>query len=216
MSSHTSGQLIILRHGESKWNAKGVWTGTTNVDLTPKGNHEAVLMGQQCRGLDIDVAFVSQQVRTLETLQGVLKGMGHHPHVPYHISPAINERDYGIYTGKNKWHIEQEVGEGRFNDIRRGWNVPIPHGETLKEVYERTVPFYLHTIVPLLLAGKNVMVVAHGNSIRSLMKYIESISDTKVQDLEMIFGTILIYRVDDNGRMKHKDVRTIATTLPPA
>jgi len=211
-----SGQLIVLRHGESKWNARGVWTGTRNVDLTDKGTHEAELMGEQCRGMHVDVAFISQQVRTLETLHGVLKGMGHHLHVPYHISGAINERDYGIYTGKNKWHIEQEIGEGRFEAIRRGWDTPIPEGETLKQVYARSVPFYQQTVVPLLLEGKNVMIIAHGNSIRSLMKYIESISDAKVVNLEMIFGTILIYHVDEAGRMTHKEIKTIATELPPA
>jgi 2,3-bisphosphoglycerate-dependent phosphoglycerate mutase len=210
------GQLIILRHGESKWNAKGLWTGTTNVDLTPKGTHEAELMGQQCAGMRVDIAFVSEQVRTLETLRGILAGMGHHPHVPYEVTGAINERDYGIYTGKNKWHIEEEVGEGQFNKIRRGWDTPIPKGETLKEVYARTEPFYRNTVVPLLADGKNVMIVAHGNSIRSLMKYIESISDADVEHLEMIFGTILIYDVDREGRVVHKTVKSIAATPPPA
>lgn len=213
--STPSGQLIILRHGESEWNAKGLWTGTTDVHLTQKGRHEAELMGQQLRGLTIDTAFVSKQVRTLETLQGVLAGMNA-PDVPHQASAALNERDYGIYTGQNKWQVKEQVGEERFARIRRGWDEPVPEGESLAQVYARAVPFYLQTVVPLLHQGKNVLLVAHGNSIRSIMKYIESISDAGVEGLEMIFGTILIYHVDENGRMSDKTFKTIKTTLPPA
>lgn len=208
-----SGQLIILRHGESTWNAKGMWTGTTDVTLTAKGIHDAKLMGEKCRDLAVDIAFISEQVRTLETLQAVLETM-QRPDIPYRVAASLNERDYGIYTGKNKWQIKEQIGEDRFNQIRRGWDVPIPQGESLKRVYDRTIPFYQQTIVPLLLKGQNVMIVAHGNSIRSLMKYIESISDAEVENLEMIFGTILIYQVDKNGRQVQKSMRTIKTTRP--
>jgi 2,3-bisphosphoglycerate-dependent phosphoglycerate mutase len=210
-----NGQLIILRHGESEWNAKGIWTGTRDVHLTPKGRHDAELLGQKLQGTSIDEVFISQQVRTLETLEGVAKGMGI-PLPSYHATGALNERDYGVYTGKNKWQIKETLGEAEFQRIRRGWDVAIPEGESLKQVYERSVPFYLSTILPLLHRDKTVLIVAHGNSIRSLMKYIESIDNEGVGDLEMIFGTILYYHVDDKGHSLSKTVKTIDALLPPA
>lgn len=209
------GTLIIVRHGESEWNARGVWTGTTDVHLTEKGMREAEQLGERMKDIKVDVAFVSEQVRTLETLQGMFKGM-HEDHVPYRVSAAINERDYGVYTGKDKWEVQEEIGEEKFNDIRRGWDCEIPGGETLKKVYERSVPFYKSVILPLLNEGKNVLIVAHGNSIRSLVKYIENISDADISKVEMIFGTILIYEVDDEGKKLSVTERKIETVLPNA
>jgi 2,3-bisphosphoglycerate-dependent phosphoglycerate mutase len=133
---------------------------------------------------------------------------------PHHFEGALNERDYGIYTGKNKWDIKAEVGQIKFDQIRRGWDVAIPEGESLRQVYARSVPFYLHTIVPLLASGQNVMMVAHGNSIRSLMKYIESISDSQIGQVDMIFGTIIMYSVDGTGRMLSKTTRSIEAITP--
>lgn len=210
-----SGLLIIARHGESEWNARGVWTGTTDVHLTDKGKHEAALMGEALADLQIDQAFISEQVRTHETLDGMLEAMKQSD-VPKTITGAFNERDYGVYTGKNKWEVKAAIGEEAFQGLRRGWDFPIDDGETLKDVYERSVPYYTETVVPLLNKGKNVLVVAHGNSIRSLQKYIETISDEAIGEVEMIFGTLLIFTVGQDGRVISKDVRSIKTTLPPA
>ncbi len=208
------GELIIVRHGESEWNALGKWTGITDIRLTKKGREEGRKYGETLRGIHVDLAYVSQQHRTEETLQEMMQGMG--AEFPYETAGAINERDYGVYTGKNKWEVKDAVGEDEFNQIRRGWDKDIPGGESLKQVYERTVPFYLDTILPQLKDGKTILVVAHGNSIRSLMKYIESISDKGVEDLEMVFGTVLRYRVDDSGKLVDKEVKMIDTALPPA
>jgi 2,3-bisphosphoglycerate-dependent phosphoglycerate mutase len=131
-------------------------------------------------------------------------------------SGAINERDYGDYTGKNKWEVKELIGEDAWNEIRRGWDAPVPNGETLKMVYERVVPFYKETILPLLAEGKNVIIVAHGNSIRALMKYIESIPDSEVGNLEMLFGQILVYDVDPEGLMQKKQVTEIDSPPPQA
>lgn len=210
-----SGLLVIVRHGESEWNAKGVWTGTTNVHLTEKGKREAHQMGEKLQDVHIDKAYCSEQVRTEETLYGMMETMAQ-GNIPYEISSALNERDYGIYTGQNKWEVQKQVGENTFEKIRRGWDVPIEKGETLKMVYERSVPFYQKTILPQLLEGKNILIIAHGNSIRSLEKYIESISDEGIERTEMIFGTILIFTVDKEGREMHKEIRRIETELPPA
>ena len=209
------GRLVIVRHSESEWNALGKWTGTTNVHLSPKGQHEAELMGEALCEISFDHVYVSQQVRTSETLQGILK-VSPTPLVPITIAAALNERDYGAYTGKNKWQVKAEIGEAAFQELRRGWDYPVPGGETIKDVYGRVEPYYLSTILPLLTAGKSVLIVAHGNSIRALIKYIEAIADIDISQVEMIFGTALIYDVDAAGRMVAKDVLTIDSPAPPA
>ena len=209
------GKLVIVRHGESEWNARGVWTGTTDVHLTAKGFHQAALLGEAIADIPIDQAYCSQQIRSLETLEGMLDAAKQYD-VPYERSAALNERDYGDYTGKNKWEVQKEIGEAAFENLRRGWDVPVPNGETLKKVYERSVPFYQKTIVPELLEGKNVLVVAHGNSIRSLVKYIESLSDSDIAKTEMIFGVVLVYTVDAKGKQRTKTERHIQTTPSPA
>lgn len=211
-----SGKLVITRHGESEWNAKGVWTGSTDVHLTEKGFHEASLLGQILdQNPKLDYAYTSQQIRSLETLEGILNSSQQFD-VPFERVAAFNERDYGDYTGLNKWEVQKQIGEEAFNSLRRNWDYPVPNGETLKMVYERAVPHYLNEIVPKLRSGKNVLIVAHGNSLRALIKYLESISDEDVASLEMPFGNLLIYDVDEEGRSTSKEERKIDTTPPPA
>lgn len=203
-----TGKLVVVRHSETWWNAEGKWTGITDVSLSTKGQHQADIIGETLRDLCFDYAYVSQQIRTTQTLQGILKASPT-PKVPVTIAAALNERDYGTFTGKNKWQVKEQIGEAAFQDLRRGWDYPVPEGETIKAVYKRIVPFYQSTILPLLTAGKSVLIVAHGNSIRALIKYLESISDADISQLEMIIGTALIYQVDADGRMVSKTVRTI-------
>jgi 2,3-bisphosphoglycerate-dependent phosphoglycerate mutase len=212
-----AGTLLVVRHAESEWNALGKWTGITDVHLSDEGFKEAALFGQALRGLDVhvDVAYCSQQIRTRETLEGMLDTAQQFG-VNVTTSGALNERNYGAYTGKNKWEMKELIGETAFNALRRGWDVPVPGGETLKMVYERVVPFYKDTIVPLLNDGKNVLVVAHGNSIRALKKYIESISDKDVADLEMPFGQIIAYNVSQDGLKKSVSTVTIDAAPPKA
>lgn len=210
-----SGKLLITRHGESEWNALGVWTGSTDVHLSEKGFKEATLLGSTIKDVKIDFAFCSEQIRSLETLEGMLDSSGQ-IEVEYERTSAFNERDYGVYTGKNKWQVQKEIGNDAFERLRRGWDEPVEGGETLKNVYERSVPFYISTVLPRLINGENILIVAHGNSIRSLMKYIESLSDDQIGKTEMIFGQTLIYSVDEDGKMLSKDVRKIDTTPPPA
>lgn len=209
------GKLFITRHGESEWNALGKWTGSTDVHLSEKGFREAAMLGQELAEIKIDYAFTSQQIRALETLEGILDSSQQFD-VPFERSNAINERDYGDYTGKNKWEMRDAIGEDAFNHLRRDWNYPVPNGETLKMVYERAVPFYTGTILPRVLRGENVLVVSHGNAIRALMKYIENISDADVSKLEMPFGEILVYEVDNEGKQLKKESIKINTTPPLA
>jgi len=208
----TPGKLLLSRHGQSEWNALGKWTGLTDIHLDNKGFGEAAKLGLALEKLDIaiDVAFYSEQIRSRETLEGMLNASQQFE-VELVKSGAINERDYGEYTGKNKWEIQKQVGEEAFNAIRRGWDEPVPGGETLREVYDRAVPFYKETIVPLIHEGKNVLIVAHGNTNRALEKYIESISDEDINKVEMMFGEILVYEVDADGICKSKLVVDIET-----
>jgi len=205
-----TGKLIIIRHSESEWNATGQWTGITDVHLSEKGFHDAGLLGREVanQNLVFDKAYCSQQIRTLETLEGILDASGQFD-VPFERVGEINERDYGDYTGKNKWEVRDLIGEEEFQNVRRGWDAPIPNGETLKTVYERVVPYYKKNILPQLLEGKNILIVSHGNGIRSLVKYVESIDDQDIDKVEMIFNTILVYDVDDKGKTLSKKVSTV-------
>lgn len=213
----TNGKLLVVRHTESEWNALGQWTGTRDIHLSENGFRLSGQMGLLLKTLNIpiDIAYCSQQIRTRETLQGILDGSQQFD-VEVLRDEAINERDYGDYTGKNKWDMKNLVGEEAWMNIRRGWDTPIPNGETLKTVYERVVPFYENVLLPLIKNGKNVLMVAHGNSIRALMKYLESISDEEVGDLEMLFGQIVVYDISDDGKMKSKIVNSIESPVKQA
>ena len=138
-----TGKLTIVRHTESEWNATGQWTGITDVHLSDKGFKDAGKLGQLVaeKNLAFDKAYCSEQIRTLETLEGILDGSSQFD-VIFERVGAINERDYGEYTGKNKWEVRDLIGEEQFNRVRRGWDEPIPGGETLKVVYKRVVKFY--------------------------------------------------------------------------
>ncbi len=209
------GKLIVVRHGESEWNAEGKWTGSRDVHLTEKGFHEAALLGQAISDTQIDYAYTSQQIRALETLEGVLDASRQFD-VHFERSKALNERDYGDYTGKNKWEVRDLIGQENFDKLRRNWDYPVPNGETLKAVAGRVVPFYETEIVPKLQSGKNVLVVSHGNAIRALIKHVEQISDDDIANVEMPFGNILIYSLDDAGYKKDCQELKINTTPPPA
>ncbi len=200
------GKLIIARHQESEWNKLGKWTGIKDVHLTDKGVKDSDAVGLLIKDVNIDCAFASKAVRTIETLNCILD-VCKKTAVPTEHNSALNERDYGDYTGKNKFDMEKLLGEEEFKKLRRGWNYAIPNGETLQMVYDRVLPFYLKEIVPKVQEGKDVLIVAHGNSLRALVKYIESISDEDVADLEIPFNAILIYDIDDNGHIINKEIR---------
>lgn len=199
----SSGKLVLTRHGESEWNLAGKWTGWTDVSITDKGANDAKKMGELLRDINFDQVYTSELKRTVETMQQILSTQGQ-TDIEHLEVRALNERDYGEYTGLNKWEVKNQVGEEKFNAIRRNYDEPIPGGETLHDVYDRVVPWYREVIVPQLNAGKNILFVAHGNSIRALVKYLENISDKDIAQFEMVFGTILIYEVDGEGRESSK------------
>jgi 2,3-bisphosphoglycerate-dependent phosphoglycerate mutase len=209
----TTGKLILARHHESEWNKLGKWTGTRDRHLTEYGFAKSEDMGFLIKDLPVDQAFASMQVRSIETLSCMLNVCERYA-VPTEHSAALNERDYGDYTGKNKWEMEKLLGEAEFNKLRRSWDYPIPHGETLKMVSERTLPYFLNTILPKVREGKNVLVVAHGNSLRSIVKYIERVPDERVAEVEVPFGTIFIYQVDNDGHSVSKETRVTKSEVP--
>jgi len=203
-----SGQLVLVRHGESESNAEGIWTGITNVALTPKGHADARRMGALLADLDFDRVYTSCMRRAEQTRDDLLDAHGPTTAV-LKKTAALNERDYGEYTGLDKWAIQAKIGQEAFKDLRRAFDAVIPNGESLRDVYERVVPWYVANVVPLLLAGQRVLIVAHGNSARALRKHIEDVTDEAVANLEMDFDKIYIYDVDEYGRCLNPQVRLL-------
>jgi 2,3-bisphosphoglycerate-dependent phosphoglycerate mutase len=199
-------KLILVRHSKSEWNELGKWTGWTDVDLNEQGRADAKTTAEALNDIEIDQAFVSKLKRAQQTLEIILNEIGQTA-VPTTETAALNERDYGIYTGKNKWEVKEEVGEEEFQNIRRGWEHPIPEGETMKKVYERVVPFYENEVLPLLKDGKNVILAAHGNSLRALVKYLEDLSVEELMALEFGIGEAYVYEVDKSGKIENKQIR---------
>ena len=202
--------LALVRHGESTWNARGIWTGWQDPPLSQKGIEEARQAGEQLKGISFDIAFVSDLIRAKQTLDEILTATGQKPEIIE--TQALRERNYGEYTKKNKWGILKELGEEKFNKLRRGWNIPVPNGETLKDVYSRVVPYYRNGILPNIKQGKNVLISAHENSLRALVKYLDGLSDSDVENLEIATGEVLIYKIDKNGKVTSKEIRHSVTT----
>ncbi len=203
------GTLVISRHGESEWNLLGKWTGWTDVGLTEKGRADTVRLGALLKDIKLDEAYTSALQRTHQTLEALLegRGMGSLPTIQ---AAELNERDYGDLTGKNKWEVKAEIGEEAFNGIRRGWDYPVPGGETLKDVYARVVPYFEREILPKLQTGKNILLVAHGNSIRALMKRLDRVPEADMAHVEMPFGQLLVYKFESGQPMPvHKEVRSV-------
>ena len=211
------GTLVISRHGESEWNLLGKWTGWTDVGLTEKGYADTVRLGALLQDLTFDEAYTSALKRTHQTLDALLEGKSSQADLPVTRATELNERDYGDMTGKNKWEVKEEIGEEAFNGIRRGWDYPVPGGETLKMVYERVLPYFKQEILPKLQAGENILLVAHGNSIRALMKELDQISEADMANVEMPFGQVLVYTFDESDALPvNREVRQIDIVAPKA
>lgn len=207
METTKMGKLIFVRHTLSEWNSLGLWTGHTDVHLSKEGFEVAKKVGELLKNYNFDYIFDTPLIRTKETLKEILEvNLVTKKDVPIEESKEIIERDYGDYTGKNKWEVKKELGDEEFQKIRRSWDCPIPNGESLKMVYERAVPFFLSKVMPLLREGKNVLLVGHGNSLRSLSKYIENISDEKINNFEIDFDIATIYDLDNDGHILNKEI----------
>lgn len=200
--------LILVRHGESEWNAKDLWTGWTDISLNDKGRQEAKDAAQKIKNTKIDIAFTSKLKRAKETLDIIKQELNLH-NIETMEADALNEKNYGDFTGKNKFEIKNQVGDEEFLKIRRSWDYQIPNGESLKDVFNRVVPYYQNTILPYLKSEKNVLVAAHGNSLRALVKYLGNISDKDVETLEIATGEVYIYNINDEGIITSKEIKPI-------
>lgn len=206
-----SGRLILVRHGQSEWNILGQWTGLTDVDITKIGEEEATKAGQAINDINIDYAFTSALKRAQRTLDIILSTINQSD-IKYTVSKDLNERDYGDLTGKNKWQVKEEHGDELFNKWRRSWDHQVPGGETLKDVSNRVLPYYNKNIMPLLKNNKTVIVVAHGNSLRSLIKHLDNIPDNQASSVEMQTGEVLLYNINSKGLATKKEVRVANKT----
>ena len=220
-------KLILTRHGQSTWNAENRFTGWVDVDLSEKGIIEAKKSGQLIKKLNIkiDVSYTSYLKRAIETLTIILKTLN--LSMKFNTAWELNERHYGSLTGLNKEETKNKIGEKQFKKYRRSWdvsppplnkddeknslfsplNVNIPLGmtpltESLKSTYERVVPYYEKKIQKHIKENKNVLISAHGNSLRALCKYLFKISDEKINELEIPTGNPLIVEFDEKFNIK--------------
>ena len=223
-------KLILTRHGQSVWNAENRFTGWVDVDLSEKGISEAKKSGQLIKKLkiNIDKSYTSFLKRAIKTLEVVLKE--NNLQLELNTSWEINERHYGSLTGLNKEETKKEIGEDQFKKYRRSWdiapppmpkndknqflfgplnnNIPkdkVPFTESLKDTYHRVIPFYENKIKPDLQNNKNILIAAHGNSLRALCKKLFNISDHKINELEIPTGNPLVIEFDMS--LKIKDIK---------
>lgn len=191
-------QLVLVRHGESQWNLENRFTGWVDVPLSVKGEEEARNAGKKIREFRFDYAFTSALVRAKETLRLILAEIGQRE-VPIEEDKALNERMYGELQGLNKTETAQKYGEQQVKIWRRSFDIPPPGGESLKDTAERVLPYYEKRIKPALMSNKTVLVVAHGNSLRSLVMHLEHLSKEAVLELNIPTGAPLWYELDSTG-----------------
>jgi 2,3-bisphosphoglycerate-dependent phosphoglycerate mutase len=195
-----TGTLVLVRHGQSEWNLKNLFTGWKDPALTEKGVAEAKAAGQRlkAKGLAFDICFTSALSRAQNTLKLILEEMGQ-TGLPETRDQALNERDYGELTGLNKDDARKKWGEEQVHIWRRSYDVPPPGGESLKDTLARSLPYYVHTIQPHVLEGKTVLVAAHGNSLRSLIMAIEGLTPEQILKRELETGVPVVYRLKANS-----------------
>lgn len=197
------GTLILLRHGESQWNLENRFTGWIDVPLSPKGEQEAKQAGLKLKPYRFDLAFTSALRRAQDTLTLALREQGQSG-VPIMKDQALNERHYGDLQGLNKTETAQKYGDQQVKIWRRSYDVKPPGegAESLKETAERVLPYYQSQIAPHVRAGKTVLIVAHGNSLRALVMHLDQLTREQVLELNIPTGAPLLYEIDANGQVR--------------
>jgi 2,3-bisphosphoglycerate-dependent phosphoglycerate mutase len=197
--------LVLVRHGQSEWNLKNLFTGWRDVDLTENGVNEARAAGRRLKaqGLRFDVAFTSALIRAQRSLDLMLEEMQQR-NVPVLKDQALNERDYGDLSGLNKDDARKKWGEEQVHVWRRSYDVAPPGGESLKDTASRVLPYYIQEILPRVLRGDDVLVSAHGNSLRALIMVLEHLSPEKIVAREIATGVPLIYRLNADSTVAEK------------
>ncbi|EAC4688931.1 TPA_asm: 2,3-diphosphoglycerate-dependent phosphoglycerate mutase [Listeria monocytogenes] len=223
-------KLVLIRHGQSEWNKLNLFTGWHDVDLSQEGVVEAMTSGKRIKeaGLEFDVAFTSVLTRAIKTLNYVLEESDQ-MWVPVHKSWRLNERHYGALQGLNKQETAEKYGADQVQKWRRSYDTlpplleenderqakndrryqlldthAIPSGENLKVTLERVIPYWMDTIAPEIKEGRRVVIAAHGNSLRALVKFLEGISDDEIMDLEIPTGVPLVYELNDDLKPVNK------------
>ena len=197
--------LVLVRHGQSEWNAKNLFTGWKDPDLTQLGIDEAEKGGELLieKQISFDVLYTSVLIRSINTAQIILKKIGQEQ-IPTFRDEALNERNYGDLAGLNKDDARKRWGEEQVHIWRRSFDVPPPGGESLKNTGERVLPYFENKIKPLIAEGKNILIAAHGNSLRSLIKELDNLSDDEIVKLEIPTGAPIIYSFRD-GLIENKE-----------
>lgn len=199
--------LVLVRHGQSEWNLKNLFTGWKDPALTEKGIEEAKITGRlmQARGMRFDRAYVSQLGRAQHTLQLLLAELGQSD-LPVIDDIALNERDYGDLSGLNKDEARAKWGEEQVHVWRRSYDVPPPGGESLRDTVARTLPYYCQTILPGVLRGEATVVAAHGNSLRALLMVLDRLTPKTIPTVEIATGAAVIYRLNADSTVESREV----------
>jgi 2,3-bisphosphoglycerate-dependent phosphoglycerate mutase len=192
--------LVLVRHGESEWNKLNLFTGWKDPNLTDKGVGEAKAGGQRLKaeGVTFDIAYTSALTRAQRTLSLILNEIGQ-PDLPTIKDQALNERDYGELSGLNKDDARKRWGEDQVHIWRRSYDIPPPGGESLKDTADRVLPYYERKIWPEVKAGRNVIVAAHGNSLRALIMRLEHLTGEQIIAQELGTGIPIVYRLNADG-----------------
>ena len=200
-----SASLVLVRHGQSEWNEKNLFTGWKDPGLTAKGVEEAKSAGIQLRneGFQFDVMFTSDLLRAQKTGEIILKELGT-TNLPVVKNQALNERDYGDLSGLNKDEAREKWGDDQVHIWRRSFDSPPPGGESLKGTAERVLPYFKKEILPQLLEGKNILIAAHGNSLRSLVMELDQLTKEQVVKLEIATGDPIYYEIASSGGVVKK------------
>lgn len=197
--------LVLVRHGQSEWNLKNLFTGWRDVDLTEQGIAEAKEAGRKLKaeGITFDLAFTSALRRAQRTLDLLLTEMGQ-TGVPIVRDQALNERDYGDLSGLNKDDARKKWGDEQVHIWRRSFDIAPPGGESLRDTLARTLPYYVQEILPAVLQGKRTVVAAHGNSLRALVMVLEKLSPEGILRREIATGVPIIYRLNADATVASK------------
>lgn len=196
--------LVLVRHGQSLWNLENRFTGWVDVPLTAQGEAEARRAGERLRGITLDVAYTSNLQRAQRTLQLILESIP--LELPTIRDLALNERDYGDLAGLNKDDMRKKYGEEQVHIWRRSYDVAPPNGESLKDTRARTVPFFERAILGDIRQGKDVLVVAHGNSNRSIVMALENLTPEEILQVNLETGVPLVYELTPEGEVLSKNV----------
>ena len=199
--------LVLIRHGQSEWNEKNLFTGWKNPPVTEKGIEEAELAGIRIKNLNIDFShyFTSALIRAQETGEIILNQLEKEKIIKTR-SQNLNERDYGDLSGLNKDEAKREWGEDQVHIWRRSFDTPPPGGESLKDTADRVLPYFEVEIKPLVEQGNNILICAHGNSLRSLIMSLEEISPSEIVKVEIGTGEPILYSYSTDSRFKRKDL----------